>query len=712
MTLRVDIETFSSYELKKVGVYRYVEAPDFAVMLFGYKRPGQPTVVLDWSGLERWELQAYVADALKIGSEMAAARHRDVAAVFPADVLRDLLDNSKAKHAFNANFERTCLAKFLGVPMPPEAWRCTMVHALYCGLPGDLARVGLVLKAKIQKKEGGAALITYFCKPCKPTKRNGGRTRNLPHHDPAKWSQFVTYCGVDVDSEEAIALRLVKIPLPAQEQRAWELDQRINDRGVAVDRRMAAGAVAIDNVVKTRLLKEAAEITGLSNPNSMEQLKGWLNSEVFDELGMPITSLDKKALPGILLHVESGSIVDRVLEIRRMTSKSSVSKYLAALTALCADGRLRGMLQFYGANRTGRWAARLVQIHNLVKNDYSLVPDFDVVREIISQGDADMLELLFGDALLALSQCVRCMFIAPQAKLPVQRTEAQLEWIDDCVFPPSPRATRVLGPVDFSAIEARALAWKAKEEWRLEVFRTHGRIYEASASTMFGIPLDKIKKGSPERQKGKVAELALGYGGGEGALVQMGALEMGLTLEELDPLKHAWRAANRKITKLWWDVGDAAMACVKTGRRTEAHGISFRIHARVLCMRLDSGRELCYIRPMIEEGKYGDNITYEGMDQVTKQWTRIFTYGPKLIENWDQAFCRDLLLEKMLAMEEAGLGDLIAFHVHDEVVPEVEIGSNTLGKIERIFAAPVRWAPGMPLRGDGYLTPFYVKEND
>lgn len=704
-TLRIDIETFSSYDLPKVGVYRYVEAPDFEVMLFGYKWTGTkvpfPTACLDWlSGRLSYkygkaEVQAHVKRCL---DSLADEPTGDICKAYPPSLIRALVDPEVIKTAFNANFERTCLAEWLGVPMPPEQWRCTMVKSLYCGLPGDLFRVGQVLKTSTQKMAGGKALIHYFCKPCKPTKKNGQRTRNYPQHDPEKWALFRdVYCPADVDTEEAIDQRVSKVEMPEVEWRAWAQDQRINDRGIPVNTTLVESATKIGVDVKNSLLQRARDLTGIQNPNSVQQLVKWLNEEIEPlATGVPaVAALNKKTLPIIENLVLPDSKAAQLLDLRKRLAKASVSKYDAALRSTCKDGRLRGAVQFYGANRTGRWAGRLVQVHNMVVQKYSLfgatkkgegADMLDLARDlVINTGDYRAVEMLYDDPMMVLSQLCRTMFEAPKHK--------------------------VFGPVDFSAIEARGLAWKAKEQWRLDVFNGDGRIYEASAARMFKVPLASITKHSPYRAKGKVAELALGYGGGEGALINMGALEMGLTLQELDPLKVLWRSENRRITKLWWDVGDAAMLCVRTGKRQDAHGIGFRMHCGMLLMRLDSGRELCYVRPLIEDGYYGDEVTYEGMDQVTKQWVRMSSYGPKWIENWDQAFCRDLLRDKMLRMEECGLGEYIAFHVHDEVVPELP-DPKILSKIEAIFAEPVPWALGMPLRGDGYITPYYVKEDD
>lgn len=690
--LRIDLETYSSVDLKKCGVYRYSEARDFQVLLFGYKwietgfNP-TPSRALEWVHYDRDTMRAYAKRCLDPLDDLDGV-DRQLLARVPPHLIQALVDPTVVKIAFNASFERVCLSALLGIYLDPAQWRCTMVKSLYCGLPGDLARVGQVLRARVQKDRVGFSLIRYFCMPCKPTKKNGMRTRNMPWHDPEKWELFKQYNCTDIDSEEAIDERVSKIEMPEIEWRAYAQDQRMNDRGIPVNKRLVEAAIKVGNEAKLRLNGEIKRITGVTNANSVKQLVAWLNEEIPEfRPGVPaVSSLNKKTIPLLQNMVDPDSKAERLLQLRTRVAKASVAKYDAALRSICSDNRLRGAGQFYGANRTGRWAARLVQYQNMIKTDYSLLPDLDAAREVlINTADYDVIERLWDDPMMVLAQLTRSMF----------------ECTDG----------RQFCPIDFKAIEARALAWKAKEKWRLDVFNGDGRIYEASAARMFKIPLSSITKGSPYRAKGKVAELALGYGGGEGALVNMGALEMGIPYQDLDPLKVLWRQENQRIVKLWWDVGDAAMACVRTGKRQDVHGIGFRMHLNCLLMRLDSGRELVYVKPRIEEGNFGDEVTYEGMDQTTKQWVRINSYGPKWIENWDQAFCRDLLRDKLLMMEEQGLDEYIDFTVHDEVVPEID-DPNIKGKLEKIFSAPVSWAPGMPLAGDAYLTPYYIKEDD
>ena len=669
--LRIDLETFSSVDLRKAGVHKYVESDDFEIMLFGYKYGTSQTNVIDLAS----------------------------GATIPQHIVHALRDPKILKTAYNAAFEIACLNKHLGEPLDVTQWRCTSVHALYLGMPGNLADVGKVvgLSDDKQKMSIGWSLIRYFCIPCKPTKTNGNRTRNRPHHDPAKWSLFKEYCARDIDSEDAIAEKLAKFPVPDQEWKLWHLDQRMMTKGAMLDRELVEAAIECDGIVRQRTLNEAMRLTGLSNPNSRDQLLAWLQEEEDDST---ITALTKKTVPALLANTDS-DVVHRVLELRQELAKTSVSKYHAMARAMSAhDDCVRGLTQFYGANRTGRWAGRIVQVQNLPQNK---LKDLDVARELLKARDYETLELLFGNVPDTLSQLIRTAFI------------------------PRPGAT--LMPVDFSAIEARVIAWLAWCEWRLDVFKTHGKIYEASAEQMFKLAVGSVTKKSPYRQKGKIAELALGYQGGAGALKTMGALAMGLTEDELDPIKVAWREANPEIVKFWYAVEEKAKQAVqrKTSEELAIAGgrasLVFTRESGFLTIRLPSGRKLYYVKPHIEnedlvrETSAGGTITvaragsltYEGLDQKTKQWTRLGTYGGKLVENITQAIARDCLAASMIALDEAGFDQL--FTVHDEDIIE-SYQPDDLKKIEAIMGRNLPWAPGLPLRADGFATPYYMKEID
>ena len=667
--LRIDIETYSSVDLKKAGMHRYVESPDFEVLLFGYAFNEKPVQVVDLAQRE----------------------------ALPDRVQRALWDPAVRKTAYNAAFETTCLSRHFGRPMDITQWECTSVHALYLGLPGNLADVGRVvgLAADQQKKSSGWALIRYFCLPCKPTKSNGGRTRNRPHHDPAKWDLFKEYCAGDVVAEREIARKIDKFPVPAQEWKLWHLDQRMMNTGVLVDRELVQSAIECDTIVREKLTQEAMQLTGLSNPNSRAQLLAWLQEEEDEE----ISDLTKKTVPKLLENTDS-DVVRRVLELRQELAKTSVSKYRAMERVACSDDAVRGLTQFYGANRTGRWAGRLVQVQNLPQNK---LKDLYIARELIKARDLTAVEMLFGSVADTLSQLIRTAFVARPGKRFV--------------------------PVDFSAIEARVVAWLAWCEWRLEVFKTHGKIYEASAEQMFKLPPGSVTKKSPYRQRGKVAELALGYQGGAGALKTMGALEMGVPEEELEPIKQAWRDANPEVVDLWYALEGAAKDAVR--RKSDVHMyiagrramLSFVCESGFLFIKLPSGRRLAYVKPRIQgEDLYREkadgsryvvasagSLTYEGMDQKTKQWTRLPTYGGKLLENITQAIARDCLAEAMLAIDKAGFTQL--FTVHDEIIVESD-QPDALKAVEEIMGRPIPWAPGLPLRGDGFETPYYMKEID
>lgn len=671
-TLRIDIETHSSADLPKVGVHRYVEAPDFEVMLFGYTVDDNEVCVVD----------------LAQGEEI------------PQMVLRALESPTVIKTAFNAAFEIACLSRHLGRQLDPAQWRCTSVHSLYLGLPGGLANVGRVLglSEEQQKMTSGWALIKYFCMPCKATKTNGGRTRNLPRHDPQKWHLFKEYCKRDVETEREVDRKISKFEIPPIEHTLWVLDQKMNNSGIQVDAQLVLNAIECAMVVKARLTDEAIELTGLANPGSRTQLLAWLQDAEDDET---ITDLTKKAVPLLLANTDS-DVVRRVLELRQGLAKTSITKYNAMARSMCDDGAVRGMTQFYGANRTGRWAGRLVQFQNLPTGK---LRDLDLARELVKSADYDLLELLFGSVPDTLSQLIRTAFVA--------------------------RAGHKFVIVDFSAIEARVVAWLSWCEWRLEVFATHGKIYEASAEQMFKLPAGSVTKKSPYRQKGKISELALGFGGSVGALTVMGALEMGITEPELKPIVIAWREANPEVVEFWYACEAAAKRAVRTKGSVDlpiAAGranIVFAYESGFLTIQLPSGRKLFYVKPRIEpedlvrELANGSSyvvaregsLTYEGQDQKTKQWTRVSTFGGKVVENIAQAIARDCLRESMLALDAAGFTQLTT--VHDEIIMEELIGgTHDLKTAEEIMGRPISWAPDLLLRGDGFTTPYYQKEID
>ncbi|WP_069648963.1 DNA polymerase [Caloranaerobacter ferrireducens] len=647
-TLAIDIETFSSVDLTRCGVYKYTESPDFEILLFSYAFDDEEVTVID------------LAQGEKV----------------PDEVMMALTDSAIIKTAFNANFERTCLAKYFNIPMPPNQWRCSAVHALTLGLPGSLEGVAKCLNLSQQKMKEGKALIRYFSVPCKPTKANGERTRNFPKHDIEKWQNFKDYCKRDVEVERVIRKKLESYPMIEKELRLWQLDQKINDTGVRVDKVLVDNAIKCDRAYQDKLLKEAIHLTGLENPNSPAQLKEWLEKE-----GIKIESLSKEKVVELLEQTKNPKI-KRVLELRQDMSKTSVKKYEAMDRSMCSDERIRGLLQFYGANRTGRWAGRLVQIHNLPRNN---MKDLSLARQLLKDGDYGTLELLFDSVPDLLSQLIRTAFI------------------------PSENSRFIVA--DFSAIEARVIAWLAGEKWRMDVFNSHGKIYEASASQMFKVPIESITKGSSLRQKGKIAELALGYGGSKGALIAMGALNMGLTEEELSELVSAWRKSNPNIVKLWWDLEMAAIKSVKEKSVvTMQYGLKFYYKNGMLFIRLPSGRNLAYVRPRIEidERFNKEMLTYEGIEQGTKKRRRLSTYGGKLVENITQAIARDCLAEAMLGLDEAGYN--IVFHVHDEVVLDVPNGIGSLEEVKEIMGRFIDWAPGLPLKADGFETEFYKKD--
>ncbi len=646
--LSIDIETYSSVDLVKHGVYHYCESEDFEILLLAFAVDEEEIQIVD----------------LASGEEM------------PDEVLHTLVDPAVIKTAYNANFERTCLSKYFQLSMSPEQWRCSFVHALMLGLPGHLDGVAKCLKLNEQKMKEGKALIRYFSIPCKATKVNGGRTRNLPEHDVEKWTSFKEYCKQDVEVERQIRKKLEAFPIPPAEQKLWELDQNINDQGVQVDAELVIHAIQADITFQENLFNEAVGLTGLDNPNSPAQLKSWLLKQ-----GVEVWSLAKKNVETLMGEVEH-SDVRRLLELRQAMSKTSVKKYEAMERSMCHDQRIRGLLQFYGANRTGRWAGRLVQIHNLPRNSMT---DLDIARDLLKSGNYEALEILFDSVSDVLSQLIRTAFI------------------------PSKGHRFIVA--DFSAIEARVIAWLAGERWRMEVFQSHGKIYEASAAQMFKVPIETIDKGSPLRQKGKIAELALGYGGSKGALTQMGALEMGLTEEELPELVSAWREANPNIVKLWWNVEATAIKAVKEKAVIKMqYGLTFHYKKGILFINLPSGRSLAYVRPKIGiDERFGkEQLTYEGTEQGSKQWGRIPTYGGKLTENIIQAIARDCLAEAMVKLNDAGYR--INFHVHDEVVLDVPVGTGSKEEVEKVMGQSIKWAPGLPLGADSFETEYYMKD--
>lgn len=641
--MAIDIETYSDISLPDCGVHRYVSSEQFEILLFAYS-------------IDEGEIQ--VID-LASGEKM------------PEEVMDLLMDDSVIKTAFNAAFERTCINRYFGLSLPPEVWRCTAVQSAILALPLSLEGVGDALSLDKKKMSEGKELIRFFCMPCKATKANGGRTRNLPSDAPEKWEQFKTYCKRDVDVEMQIRKKLKNYPIPDREQVLYCMDQRINDRGIRVDTQMVGQAIACDLLYKEAAAKRAYELSGLENPNSVSQLKGWLSDK-----GIEVDSLAKDTVTELVGKTEGE--VSELLKLRLAMSKTSVKKYEAIERAVC-DGRVHGLLQFYGANRTGRWAGRLVQIHNLPQNH---MEDLELARSLVKEGRFDLVELLYPSTPEVLSELIRTAFVAKPG----------------CRFIIS----------DFSAIEARVLAWMSGEAWRLRVFSTHGKIYEASASAMFGVPIEEIGKTSPLRQKGKIAELALGYGGSVGALVSMGATKMGLSEEELPDLVSQWRLANPHITEFWWKVDAAAFKAVKERCTVQIDRLLFEYRGGILFIHLPSGRKLSYVKPRLELNRFGrEGITYEGVGE-SKKWTRIETYGPKMVENIVQAVSRDILAEAMLRLEKAGFD--IVMHVHDEVVLEVPEGVSSVEEVNELMAVNPSWTMGLPLKAAGFESAFYKKD--
>lgn len=642
--LAIDIETYSDVDLINCGVYKYTDSDNFEILLFAYSVDDGETKIVDLASGEK----------------------------LPEEIMEMLLDDSVIKTAFNANFERICLSRHLGVKLKPEAWRCTAVQAAMLALPLSLEVVGVVLGLNKQKMSEGKELIRYFCSPCKATKSNGGRTRNLPEDAPEKWELFKTYCIRDVDVEKQIRKKLWKYPIPEKEQQLYCLDQRINDRGIMVDRNLVNHAIACDLLYKETATKRAYELSELENPNSVSQLKGWLT-----EKGIEVDSLAKATVEELVDKTEGD--VQEMLKLRLAMSKTSVKKYEAIDRSVCRESRVHGLLQFFGANRTGRWAGRLVQIHNLPQNHIS---DLELARGLVADGRYDDVEMLYESTPNVLSELIRTAFVA------------------------KPGSRFIIS--DFSAIEARVLAWLAGEQWRIEVFQTHGKIYEASASAMFHIPIEEITKTSPLRQKGKISELALGYGGSVGAMTAMGALKMGLSEEELPSLVTTWRNANPHITQFWWAVDEAAVKAVRDKKPSRVGRVAFEYSSGILFVTLPSGRKLSYVKPKMGVNKFGrEGITYEGIGE-SKKWMRLETYGPKLVENIVQAASRDILAEAMLRLEKEGFD--IVCHVHDEVVLEVPKGVSSVEEINQIMAVNPEWTDGLPLSAAGFESPFYKKD--
>jgi DNA polymerase len=646
--ISIDIETFSSVDLGKSGVYRYAEGEDFEVLLFGYSIDGGEAQVID----------------LACGKKI------------PPLIISALSDPTITKWAFNAQFERICLSRFLGFPtgtyLDPSGWHCTMVWSATLGLPLSLEGVGSVLGLEKQKLQEGKNLIKYFCVPCAATKANGGRRRNLPQHDTEKWELFKAYNKRDVETEMGIQEKLSKFPVSDTEWDNYRLDQIINDRGIALDMDFVKQAICCDEVTKTRLRNLMQNLTSLENPNSVQQIKEWLadNGLETDTLGKAaVAELIKTAPPDL----------GEVLSLRQELAKSSVRKYTAMENVVGSDGRARGLIQFYGANRTGRYAGRLIQVQNLPQNH---LPDLEDARNLIKAGLFDAVDMLYDSTSSVLSELIRTAFV--------------------------PKDGSRFIVADFSAIEARIIAWFAGERWRMDVFENGGDIYCASASQMFHVPVEKNGINGHLRQKGKIAELALGYGGSTGALKAMGALQMGVLEDELQPLVTAWRQSNPRIVKLWWDVDKAAMKAVRQKTATETHGIRFTYQSGMLFITLPSGRNLVYVKPRIGVNQFGsDAITYEGVGS-TKKWERIESYGPKFVENIVQATARDILTEAMLRLSASDFE--IVMHVHDEAVLEVPLGKSSVDEICQIMAVKPKWANGLLLSADGYECEFYKKD--
>ena len=661
--LNIDLETYSSVDIKKAGAQAYIRSPDFEILLFGYSIDGAEPVVID----------------LACGEKI------------PFYVIEAIYSPEYTKHAYNAPFEWGCLSKYFGFKLPPSQWRDTMLHGLYCGYTAGLGPTGraLGLPEDKQKSNTGKALIRYFCSPCKPTKTNGFRTRNLPHHDPERWRLFKEYNKQDVVAEMEIGDKLSVFPVPDFVQKQWETDLLINDRGVAVDMEFVHGALELGETVSNSLKEEAIQLTGLYNPNSVKQLAQWLESETGEE----VVNLRKETVAQLLGRDSNSDTVSRMLAIRQELGKTSTKKYNAIQTCVCPDGRVRGLLQYYGANRTGRWAGRLVQVQNLPR---TYTEPLDLARQLVKSRNLDGIKVVYGNVNDTLSQLIRTALVAPEG--------------------------HVLIDADFSAIEARVISWRADQEWRLEVFRTHGKIYEASASQMFGVPLERIKKGNPEyelRQRGKVAELALGY---QGSVSAMRAMDTGhqldnLSDDEVKDIVNRWRDTNPKIRDLWYAFDSAAIEVIQNGGSVSVRGCTlareydYKQNRICLSIQLPSGRKLFYVDPAIGENRWGNpSITYMGLNDKNK-WGRIETYGGKLVENCVQAIARDCLAQAIEHLEEAGFP--VVFHVHDEVVIDIAPYADhdtMLKTVVQIMAQPIPWAQGLPLGAEGWVGTFFKKD--
>ena len=644
-TLSLDLETFSDVDLSKCGVYKYASSPNFEILLFGYSVDGGDVQVVD----------------LACGEKI------------PAEIVSALEDETVEKWAYNAQFERVCISKYLGLPtgeyLDPSSWKCSMVWAAYLGLPQSLENVGAALGLEKQKLTEGKDLIRYFCVPCKPTKANGGRIRNLPETDKKKWERFKAYNLRDVEAEMQIQQRIYKFPVPESVWEEYWQDQEINDRGIGVDMELVTQAIAMDERSKSELSSAMKELTELENPNSVQQMKQWLA-----ENGLETDSLDKKAVAELLKTAPE--LLRKVLTLRQQLARSSVKKYTAMKNAVCKDSRARGMFRFYGGNRTGRYSGKIIQLQNLPQNH---MPDLAQARALVRSGDYETLSMLYEDIPDTLSQLIRTAFV--------------------------PQGGRKFIVADFSAIEARVIAWFAGERWRLKVFEDGGDIYCASASQMFRVPVEKHGVNGHLRQKGKIAELALGYGGSVGALKSMGALEMGLVEDELQPLVDAWRNSNPMITQFWWDVDRAVKECIKKRLQTETHGVLFTYQSGMLFITLPSGRRLAYVKPRIGENCFGgESVTYMGVGG-TKKWERLESYGPKFVENIVQATARDILCYAMQTLKNCA----IVAHVHDEIIIEADRRMSLSAVCEQMGRTPP-WAKGLKLRADGYECEFYQKD--
>lgn len=642
-TLAIDIETYSDVSLPDCGVHRYAASEQFEILLFAYSLNDEPTQIIDLASGEK----------------------------IPDKIMEYLTDDSVIKTAYNAAFERNCINRFFGLSLKPEEWRCTLVQASMLSLPLSLEGVGEALNLDKKKMSEGKDLIRYFCMPCKPTKANGGRTRNLPSDAPEKWELFKTYCIRDVDVEKQIRNKLAKFPIPDREQKLYCMDQRINDRGIMVDQELIGHAVACDLLYKETVTKKAYEISGLENPNSVSQLKDWLN-----EKGIEVDSLAKAAVEELVENTQGD--VAEMMKLRLAMSKTSVKKYEAMERSVCPDGRVHGLLQFYGANRTGRWAGRLVQIHNLPQNH---MEDLELARSLVKEGRYDLVELLYDSTPDVLSELIRTAFVARPG----------------CRFIVS----------DFSAIEARVMGYLAGEGWVMEEFRGAGKIYEQTASKMFHIPIEEITKGSPYRARGKVASLACQYGGAEGALISMGALNF-VEEEELKGLVQSWRTANPHIVNYWYEIDGAVKAAVKERKMTKVGMVTVYYQSGMLKIALPSGRVLSYVRPRMTVNRFGsESVSYEGIG-TNRKWTRIESYGAKFCENIVQATARDVLAEAMLRLEKKEFD--IVCHIHDEVVLEVPEGSSSVEEVNEIMAVCPDWCEGLPLKAAGFESPFYKKD--